>query len=85
MRLSSTGVALQVDAALNIITILVAILLIFMIMLQTKGSSFGTGFGGDGGSMQTTRRGFEKTLFNATIGVGVFFVILSILSSFLLS
>jgi preprotein translocase subunit SecG len=71
-----------VDAALNIITIIVSILLIFMIMIQTKGSSFGTGFGGDGGSMYTTRRGFEKTLFNATIGVAIFFVLLAIVSSF---
>lgn len=73
------------DVALNIVTILVAILLISMIMLQTKGSSFGTGFGGDSGSMYTTRRGFEKTLFNATIGVAAFFVVLSIVSSFALS
>lgn len=72
------------EAALNIITILVAILLIMMIMVQTKGSSFGTGFGG-GDSMYTTRRGFEKTLFQATIGVGVFFVLLAIISSFALS
>lgn len=73
------------DAALNIITILISILLISMIMLQTKGSSFGGGFGGDGGSMYTTRRGFERTLFTATIGIAVFFVLLSIVSSFVLS
>jgi len=73
-----------VDAALNIITILVSILLIMMIMIQTKGSSFGTGFGG-GGSMYTSRRGFEKTLFNATIGVAAFFVLIAIVSSFALS
>lgn len=72
------------DAALNIITILVSILLIAMVMIQTKGSSFGTGFGG-GGSMQTTRRGFEKTLFNATIGVASFFVLIAIVSSFVIS
>lgn len=73
------------DTAINIITIIVSILLIMMIMIQTKGSSFGTGFGGDGGSMYTTRRGFEKTLFNATIGVAAFFVILAIISSIVLS
>lgn len=73
------------DAALNIITILVSILLISMIMIQTKGSSFGSGFGGDAGSMYTTRRGFEKTLFTATVGVAVLFVVLSIVSSFVLS
>lgn len=73
------------DAALNIITIIVSILLIMMIMIQTKGSSFGTGFGGDSGSMYTTRRGFEKTLFNATIGVAIFFVLLAIVSSLVIS
>ena len=73
------------DTALNIITILVSILLVMMIMIQTKGSSFGTGFGGDGGSMYTTRRGFEKTLFNATIGVAIVFVVLAIISSITLS
>jgi preprotein translocase subunit SecG len=74
-----------VDAALNIITILISALLILMIMIQTKGSSFANGFGGDGGSMYTTRRGFEKTLFNATIGVAATFLFLAILSSFVLS
>ena len=73
------------DTALNIITILVSILLISMIMVQTKGSSFGTGFGGGGDSMYTTRRGFEKVLFQATIGVAVFFVLLAIVSSFVIS
>jgi preprotein translocase subunit SecG len=74
-----------VDAALNIVTILISVLLISMIMIQTRGSSFGSGFGGDGGSMYTTRRGFEKVLFNATIGVAVVFVLLAIISSFALS
>jgi len=74
-----------VDAALNIVTILISVLLIAMIMIQTKGSSFGSGFGGDGGSMYTTRRGFEKTLFNATIVVAGIFLLLAIVSSFVLS
>jgi preprotein translocase subunit SecG len=74
-----------VDAALNIVTILVSVLLIVMIMIQTRGSSFGSGFGGDGGSMYTTRRGFEKTLFDATIVVAGIFLLLAIVSSFVLS
>ena len=69
------------DAALNIVMIIVSIVLILVVLLQTKGSSFSGAFGGDTSSIYRTRRGIEKTLFQFTIGVGVFFVILAILSS----
>jgi preprotein translocase subunit SecG len=73
-----------VDTALNLVTIIASITLIVVILLQTKGSSFSGAFGGDTGSIQKTRRGFEKTLFDFTIGTSVVFVILSIISSFAL-
>jgi len=73
-----------VDIALNLVTIIIAIVLIAIILLQTKGSSFSGAFGGGSDSIQRTRRGFEKTLFQFTIGVAVAFVILSILSSFII-
>jgi preprotein translocase subunit SecG len=73
-----------VDIALNLVTIIVAIVLIAIILLQTKGSSFSGAFGGGSDSIQRTRRGFEKTLFQFTIGVAIVFVILSILSSFII-
>lgn len=72
------------DIALNLVTIIVAIVLIAIILLQTKGSSFSGAFGGGSDSIQRTRRGFEKTLFQFTIGVAIVFVILSILSSFII-
>jgi len=61
--------------------IIVSIVLILVILLQTKGSSFSGAFGGDTSSIYRTRRGVEKTLFQFTIGVGVFFVLLAIVSS----
>ncbi len=61
--------------------VIVSIVLILVILLQTKGSSFSGAFGGDTGSIYRTRRGVEKTLFQFTIGVGVLFVILAIISS----
>jgi preprotein translocase subunit SecG len=73
-----------VDTALNLVTIIASITLIVVILLQTKGSSFSGAFGGDTGSIQKTRRGFEKTLFDFTIGTSVVFIILSIISSFAL-
>jgi preprotein translocase subunit SecG len=70
-----------VETALNIVMIIVSIVLILVILLQTKGSSFSGAFGGDTGSIYRTRRGVEKTLFQFTIGVGILFVLLAIGSS----
>ncbi len=73
------------EVALNLVTILVSIVLIAVILLQTKGSSFSGAFGGGSDSIQRTRRGFEKTLFQFTIGISGFFLILCIMSSIVLS
>jgi len=73
-----------VEAALNLSTIIVALLLIATILLQSKSSAFGGGMGGDTGSISKTRRGFEKTLFQFTIGTAVVFVILCVMSGLIL-
>ena len=73
------------DVALNLVTIIVSFLLIGVTLLQTKGSSFSGAFGGGSDSIQRTRRGFEKTLFQFTIGIAGFFLVLSIMSSIFLS
>jgi preprotein translocase subunit SecG len=70
-----------VETALNIAMIIVSIVLILVVLLQTKGSSFSGAFGGDTGSISRTRRGVEKTLFQFTIGIGALFVLLAIISS----
>lgn len=75
----------RVETAINLVTIITAVTLISVILLQTKGSSFSGAFGGDTGSIQKTRRGFEKTLFDFTIGTAIVFLILAIISSFALS
>jgi len=81
---ASKGSRADVEVALNLSTIIVAIVLIVTIMLQSKTSAFGGGFGGDSGSISTTRRGFEKTLFQFTIGTAVVFVVLCALSGLVL-
>ena len=73
------------DTAINLVMIIIAVVLIFIILLQTKGSSFSGAFGGGSDSIQRTRRGFEKTLFQFTIGIAVFFVVMAIVSSIALS
>lgn len=57
------------DTAVNIVMIIVSIVLILVVLMQTKGSSFSGAFGGDTSSIYRTRRGIEKILFQFTIGV----------------
>ncbi|MFA5933136.1 MAG: preprotein translocase subunit SecG [Microgenomates group bacterium] len=65
----------------NIITIIqmaLGVLLIVLILLQSKGAGLGSAFGGDMGFYRT-KRGFEKLLFNATIVVTTLFIVTSII------
>jgi preprotein translocase subunit SecG len=65
--------------------IIISIVLIMIVLLQTKGSSFSGAFGGDTGSINRTRRGLEKTLFQLTIVCGVLFGVMAFLSSIIIS
>ncbi len=70
------------DTILQFITIGSAILLVAAVLLQQRGSTLGAGFGSSG-ELYTTRRGFDKNLFDVTIILAVVFV-LSILAGLLL-
>ena len=63
----------------NVVQIILSVALITLVILQSKGGGLSRMFGGEGG-VYKTRRGFEKTLFNVTIGVIVAFFIFSLLS-----
>jgi preprotein translocase subunit SecG len=67
---------------LNIIQIIISITLIVIILIQVKGETGGSMFGG-GAGVARTRRGLERTLFNATIVLAVIFLLISFLSAFL--
>lgn len=69
------------DFALDLAIVVVSIMLMAVILMQSKGSGFSGAFGGDTSSIYRTRRGFERTLYNFTIGVGVVFVVLSIIAA----
>ena len=58
------------------IQIAISLLLIIAIMLQQRGSSLGGAFGNDAsGTTFYTRRGAEKWLFQATIGLAILFAL----------
>lgn len=63
---------------ISIIQIILGILLIVVIIIQQKGSGLGTSFGGDM-SFYRTKRGAEKLLFYATIGLALAFILSSLI------
>jgi preprotein translocase subunit SecG len=69
-----------VSIYLNLSQIIIAIALVVIIMLQTKGAALGGVFGGSDSAVYKTRRGIEKTIFNVTIGLSVLFFIMSIVN-----
>ena len=68
-------------AILPYVQIGLSILLIASILLQRTGASLGGAFGADNFSSGFhTRRGFEKTLFQATIVIAILFAISALVS-----
>ncbi len=64
------------QTALPYVQIVLSLLLIGAILLQQTGASLGGAFGADNfTSGFHTRRGFEKTLFRATIVLSVLFAL----------
>lgn len=64
---------------LSLVQIIVSIVLILVVLLQTKGSGFTGAFASDS-SVYRSRRGVERTLFNFTIVLAVVFVLISIVT-----
>ena len=68
---------------LNIAQILISVVLIGVVLLQVRGTGFGTPFGGDSTTFRT-RRGIQRTLYRLTIvlvGVFLFFSAWSVTAS----
>lgn len=63
------------------VQIVLSILLIACVVLQRTGASLGGAFGADNFSSGFhTRRGFERTLFSATIVLGILFALSALVS-----
>jgi preprotein translocase subunit SecG len=63
---------------LNLAQIVVSVVLIAVVLLQTRSSGLGSSFGGD--SIYKTRRGLDRTLFQLTIVLSVLFGVISLAS-----
>lgn len=63
--------------SLRAVDVILALALITLILMQSRGTSLGSVFGQEG-SVFHTRRGAEKILFNVTIAVAIGFVVVSL-------
>ena len=61
--------------------IILAVILVLAILLQQSGANVGGALGGgDTSSFHSTRRGFEKFLFNLSIVCGILFALSALLA-----
>ena len=67
----------QLKSSLQAVELILAVALIVLILMQSRGTSLGSVFGQEG-SVFHTRRGAERILFNVSIGVALVFLIVSI-------
>lgn len=58
----------------NYITIGSVALLVFLVLIQTRGASLGAGLGSSG-EVNTERRGTDKTIYQLTIVTAIVFVL----------
>ncbi len=72
-------IRLSMNNILPIIQVILSVLLVMAVLLQNRGGGLGSAFGG-GGASYHTKRGFERTLFIATIVLGILFVLSTILA-----
>lgn len=68
---------------LYIAQIVISVILITLVLIQQKGSGLGVAFGGDGGSVQRTKRGAEKSIFNLTIIFATLFLLTALANIFI--
>lgn len=64
----------------NIAQIIVSVALVVVILLQVRGGGLGGVFGGTETAVYKTRRGIERTLFNATVGLSIAFFVVTMLN-----
>jgi preprotein translocase subunit SecG len=64
---------MSIDSILQIAMVVSSVLMVLCILLQQRGASLGAGFGSSG-ELFTTRRGTDKSLFEATIILAVVFI-----------
>jgi len=75
---------MDIVTVLPYVQVVLSVLLMVAVLLQRTGASLGGAFGADNFSSGFhTRRGFEKTLFRATIVIAVLFALSALVHLFI--
>jgi len=69
-----------VKTYLYLAQIVIAVAVSVLVLLQARNAGLSNMFGSTDMGIYKTRRGVEKTMFNATIGLGVAFMLLALLT-----
>lgn len=70
---------MEIEEILKYAMAVVSVIIIVLILLQTRSGGLGTVFGGSsGGDLYKSRRGFEGFLYNATIVGGILFAVVGL-------
>lgn len=70
---------MEIEQILKYIAAVSSVLIIIVILLQTRSGGLGTVFGGSsGGDLYKSRRGFEAFLYNSTIVLTIILVVCSL-------
>lgn len=64
---------MNINIFLQLVMVISSALMVLCILLQQRGASLGAGFGSSG-ELFTTRRGTDKSLYEATIILAVVFI-----------
>jgi preprotein translocase subunit SecG len=72
--------SLAVKTYFYLAQIVIAIALTVLVLLQAKNAGLSSMFGGGDLGVYKTRRGVEKTMFNATIVLGVVFILVALIT-----
>jgi preprotein translocase subunit SecG len=78
LSLSGEEFCIPVTTYLYLAQIVTSVAIIVLVLLQAKDAGIGGMFGGGDMGVYRTRRGPEKTLFNATIALSILFAVLSL-------
>ena len=65
---------------LTIFQLVIALSLMGVILMQNRGGGMSGLFGGGGGNVYMTRRGFEKKIFTSPVVLAVLFFLVSLLN-----
>ncbi len=66
--------------ALEVVLILISVILMAVILMQSRGAGFGGAFGVEGAVFRT-RRGVERYLFRGTVILAALFIVIALLSA----